>query len=196
MIAYLKGQIIDLNENNVVILTGSGIGYEVFISSITFADLGGQKEIELHIYNHITENSNLLFGFLKKQEKEVFLELIKISGVGGKVALNILSLGINRLSEAVINNDNKTIESVNGIGKKGASKIILELQDKEIIQNVGVINSNSGEKVVIKQYDREIYETLVNMGFNAKKVAEVLGNLPDEIEGAEKIIPYAIKHLS
>jgi Holliday junction DNA helicase RuvA subunit len=196
MIAYLKGQIIDLNENNVVILTGSWIWYEVFISSITFADLWGQKEIELHIYNHITENSNLLFWFLKKQEKEVFLELIKISGVWWKVALNILSLGINRLSEAVINNDNKTIESVNWIWKKWASKIILELQDKEIIQNVWVINSNSGEKVVIKQYDREIYETLVNMWFNAKKVAEVLWNLPDEIEWAEKIIPYAIKHLS
>jgi len=197
MIAYLKGKIIDLEENNVTILTESWIWYNVLISQITFAEISGQNEIELHIYNHITENSNLLFWFLEKKEKQVFLELIKISWVGWKVALNILSLWINRLSEAVINSDNKTIEWVNWIWKKWASKIILELQDKDIIQNMWITNSSSTwEKVVIKQYDREIYETLVNMWFNAKKVWEVLSTLPEELTTAEEIIPYAIKHLS
>jgi Holliday junction DNA helicase RuvA len=197
MIAYLKGKIIDLEENNVTILTESWVWYNVLISSIVFAEISGQNEIELHIYNHITENSNMLFGFLEKQEKQVFLELIKISWVGWKVALNILSLWINRLSEAVINSDNKTIEWVNWIWKKWASKIILELQDKDIIQNMWIVSTSSTwEKVVIKQYDREIYETLVNMWFNAKKVWEVLSTLPDELTTAEEIIPYAIKHLS
>jgi len=196
MIAYLKGIIIDLEENNATILTENWVGYEVFISATTFVELSWQKEIKLFIYNHITENSNLLFGFLEKKEKQVFLELIKISWIWWKVALNILWLWINRLSEAIINSDNKTIESINWIWKKWASKIILELHDKEIIQTAWVINSWNSEKIVLKQYDREIYETLVNMWFNAKKVWEVLSNLPEKLKTAEEVIPYAIKNLS
>lgn len=87
------------------------------------------------MYHHITDAGQALFGFETLDEKQLFTELIKISGVGGRVAMQILSLGKNRLISAVQNDDKKTIEGIKGIGKKMAEKIIFELQDKDFVKN-------------------------------------------------------------
>ncbi len=111
------------------------MGYEVGINEITFASLASKQEASLYVYHHITEGGQALFGFETLEEKKLFTELIKISGVGGKVALQILSLGKTRLIEAVQNDDKQTIESIKGIGKKMAEKIVLELKDKDFVKS-------------------------------------------------------------
>lgn len=198
MIWYLKGKIIQINEKEILILTESGVGYKAIINELAFAKLSEEKEAEIFIYHHKTENSENLFGFLNSEEEMIFKELIKISGIGWKVAMNILSLGIIRLIEAVISEDNKTIEWINWIGKKWASKIILELKDNDVIKNFGVIKSTTKDESITprRAINTEILETLITMGFNQKRVEEVLSEMPEEFTKTEEIIPYAIRHLS
>lgn len=198
MIGYLKGKIISIEEKEVLILTESGVGYKVTINELTFAKLSEQNEVEIYIYHHKTENSENLFGFLDLKEEKVFKELIKISGIWWKVAMNILSIGINTLVEAVFNEDAKTIEKVNWIGKKWASKIILELKDNDVIKNFWIISSGKTEESILpkRAINTEIMDTLITMWFNARKVEEILSTLPDEITKTEEIIPYAIRNLS
>jgi Holliday junction DNA helicase RuvA len=82
MIGYLKGKIIQINEKEILILTESGVGYKAIINELAFAKLSEEKEAEIFIYHHKTENSENLFGFLNSEEEMIFKELIKISGIG------------------------------------------------------------------------------------------------------------------
>ncbi|MDD3145535.1 MAG: Holliday junction branch migration protein RuvA [Candidatus Gracilibacteria bacterium] len=196
MISYITGKIIDLDFTNMTILTNSGVGYEVLINELTYSKLATLEEVELFIYHYKTENSESLFGFIEKEEKKVFGELIKISGIGGKVAMQILSLGVERLVMAIKGEDNKTIESIKGVGKKMAEKIILELKDKEF-----AIDFRKTENVLkANNIDASLYSsiksTLTAMGYNPKDIDSVLAQLPEELKGAQEIIPYVIKSLS
>ncbi|NVP17161.1 Holliday junction branch migration protein RuvA [Candidatus Gracilibacteria bacterium] len=196
MISYITGKIIDLDFTNMTILTNSGVGYEVLINELTYSKLATLEEVELFIYHYKTENSENLFGFIEKEEKKVFGELIKISGIGGKVAMQILSLGIERLIMAIKGEDNKTIESIKGVGKKMAEKIILELKDKEFAidfrKTENVLKANN----IDSSLHSSIKSTLTAMGYNPKDIDNVLFNLPEGINETKDIIPYVIKSLS
>ncbi|MCD5380365.1 Holliday junction branch migration protein RuvA [Candidatus Gracilibacteria bacterium] len=200
MIAYLKGTVLELDFTKIVILTASGVGYEVLINELNFTKLQGLEEVEIHIHHHRTENFQFLFGFVEKQEKEVFEELIKINGVGGKVALNILSIGQTRLIEAVKSSDNKTIEGIKGIGKKGASKIILELADKDFVKNYQSSSTQKGESNISNtSHDSvvlsDVRNTLVAMGYNLPDIEKTLAKLPESITSINEIIPFVIKNI-
>ena len=92
MIAYISGKILEISETSVTLLPESGVGYEVGINELTFSKLVLREEASLYIYHHITENNQSLFGFETLEEKKLFTELLKISGIGGKVGLQILML--------------------------------------------------------------------------------------------------------
>ena len=92
MIGYITGKILDISDTSILILPESGVGYEISINELTFSKLVLREETSLYIYHHITENNQSLFGFETLEEKKLFTELLKISGVGGKVALQILLL--------------------------------------------------------------------------------------------------------
>ena len=195
MIGYLKWEVTDLALNQVMIVTSSWVWYEVFINEITYWELLSREEVEMYIYHHITDNDQTLFGFVEKEEKQVFRELIKISGVGGKVALSLLSLRIWNLIQAVQTGDNKMIESVKWIWKKMAEKVILELKDKDFVKNyAGKTVTSSGVTI-----DGSLYEnikfTLTNMGYNPGQIDKVLQDLPSWMNSAETIIPYVIQNL-
>jgi Holliday junction DNA helicase RuvA len=134
MIAYISGKILDISENSVLIMPHSGVGYEIAINELTYSKIATQEDIDLYLYHHISEATQALYGFMEREEKKVFLELIKISGIGGKVALSILSLGIDYIIQAIQNEDKAAVEQIKGIGKKMAEKIILELKDKDFIK--------------------------------------------------------------
>ncbi len=200
MIWYLKWKILDLDFNKVLILTASWIWYEVGITEITYADfsLKADEEVNLYIYHHITENSESLFGFQNKTEKKVFEELLKISWVWWKVALQILSMWVARLSQAVRDEDKKTIEQIKGIWKKMAEKIVLELKDKDFIE-LWISVSESKEKTKVSNLEKSISDnvksTLVSMWYAPKDVDRVLSELPEWLDKLEDIIPFAIKNL-
>ncbi len=198
MLSYLKWNLIDLESNSVILLTSSGIWYELIINELTYARLLNEKETEIYVYHHITENSQSLFGFLEKEEKELFKELIKVSGIGWKVANNILSLGIDKLIQAVKMEDEATITSIPGIGKKMASKMILELKDKDIFKysNIEIKKEWKTSRKIESSLQTTVIESLTNMWYKKQDIEKVLQELPETITSVGEIIPFVIRNIN
>lgn len=196
MISYITWKIIDLDFTNMTILTNSWVGYEVLINELTYSKLATMEDVELFIYHYKTENSENLFWFIEKEEKKVFGELIKISWIGWKVAMQILSLWIERLIMAIKWEDNKTIESIKWVGKKMAEKIILELKDKDFWVNIYNKESITKANTIDSTLHSSIKSTLTAMWYNPRDIDQVLSNLPEWINQTKDIIPYVIKNLS
>lgn len=195
MIAYLTWKIIDLEVNFTIILTSSWIGYEVLINELIYSKLLQEEgNIELFIYHHRTENSENLFWFIEKEEKQVFKQLIKISWIWWKVAMQILWIWIMRLLDAISSEDNKTIESIKWIWKKWAEKIILELKDKDFW-----INFEKSDVIKKSRIDptlkKSVIESLTNMWYDIRSIENILLNAPDKLDDIEKLIPYVIRNI-
>ena len=200
MIGYISGKILDISLHNVLLLTHSGVGYDIGISELNYGELVGRDEAELYIYHQVTESTQALYGFLTLDEKKIFIELIKISGVGGKVALLLLSLGIETLISSVQMGSNKTIESVKGIGKKMAEKIVLELKDKDFVANFvseKAYKKSSPTQIALPATLLEnIKSTLQNMGYHPRDIERKLAEIPEDFDTVEQILPFMIRELS
>ncbi len=199
MLAYIKWKIKNIELSNVIILTNSWIWYEVFINELLYSKIYNKEEIELFLHHSISENWQTIFWFFSAEERNMFKELIKISWVWGRVAQNILSLWVNRLKKAIIEEDKKTIETIKWVWKKMAEKIVLELKDKDILNDYlkentnDTLNNNSIK--IEKNILKEIIQTLTLMWYNQKRVEELLQSLPEWIDKIDKIIPYIIKNI-
>ncbi|MFC2166839.1 Holliday junction branch migration protein RuvA [Acidobacteriota bacterium] len=164
MIAYLKGKIRH-KEANQVILDVGGVGYCARIPLSTFLKIGDPGETaELIIHTHMTDNSLLLYGFCSEEEKSLFLKLISISGIGPKIALNILSgIEVSDLEDAIRQSDVSRISLVPGIGKKTAMRIAIELQEK-LEKKAGAFDIQG------LQEKEDLVSALMNLGFKRKEV--------------------------
>ncbi len=130
MIAFLTGNFINKNPASVLVDV-NGVGYEVQISFNTFSKIQHLDKGQLYTSLLIREDAHILFGFFELAEKEMFLQLINVSGVGASTARMMLSyLKPDDLARAIINSDIKTLEAIKGIGKKTAERLIVELKDK------------------------------------------------------------------
>ena len=131
MIAHLKGILQKKSPENVIINI-NGIGYEVIAPLSTFYALPDEgQETSIHIYTHVREDAIILFGFYTSLEKEIFRQLISVSGIGPKLAINILSgMGPDELLDALARGDAVRLQSIPGVGKKTAERMALELKDK------------------------------------------------------------------
>jgi len=133
MIAYLQGQLADTTPTHVIV-DCHGVGYTVFIPVSTYAKLPAQGgDVKLLTYHHVNaqDSSQQLFGFVTPEERDMFLLLISISGIGPKLGCNILSsASVTGLRNAIATGDTKTLSSLRGIGKKTAERLVLELKDK------------------------------------------------------------------
>lgn len=131
MIAYIRGTLAAKDFDKVVV-EAAGVGYELFISLSTYDKLPREgEEVKLLAWHCVREDDEILFGFAAKEEREMFLKLTQVSGVGPKIALAILSgTSIGELSLAIASGNAKLIASVKGVGKKTAEKICVELKDK------------------------------------------------------------------
>jgi holliday junction DNA helicase RuvA len=168
MIAYLKGTIFRKRPGQVVIDIG-GVGYCAAIPLTTYFKLGEVGEpAELLIHTHLTDNALSLFGFATEDERDLFLKLIGVSGIGPKLAMNILS-GMNavELIEAIQKSDVGRISMIPGIGKKTALRIAMELQDKLDKKEKLLSAKGSQEK-------EDLISALLNLGFRLKEVERVV----------------------
>ncbi len=168
MIAFLKGNIIQKTSNKVILDVG-GVGYCAFIPLSTYLKLGETNSpAELYIYMHVTDNTLALYGFHSQEEKELFIKLIGISGIGPRIALNVLSgIETGDLKEAIQNSDVARISLIPGIGKKTAIRIALELQEK--LEKKEEILAAPGYK------EREdLISALMNLGFKRKEVEKIV----------------------
>lgn len=163
MIAYLKGTLIHKTPGHVVVETG-GVGYAAAIPVSSFVRLGEVGgTVELLVHTHVTDDAIALFGFLSQDEKDMFLRLIGISGIGPKLAMNVLSgIAPDDLADAVRASDVARISLVPGIGKKTALRITMELQDKLDKKEKLLASKGSPEK-------EDLLSALQNMGFRRKE---------------------------
>lgn len=198
MISFLSWKLIELWNWRCSVLISSWIGYEVLLSENTLYKLNLWENVELFIYHNINENSQSLFWFLTKEEKELFLELTKVSWVWWKSALNILDLWHFQVFNAVSSEDTNFLSQAKGIWKKMAEKIIVELKDKDFIK-LKSLNLDTQFKETQVKIDWNIYKeiklSLVTMWYNQYKIEEMLKDLPEWLSDIWDIIPYVIKNI-
>ena len=136
MISFLKGNKVEIDASKVVIDV-NGVGYKVNISLRTFSKIKDLKNLQIYTHLHVKEDAHTLYGFYNKIERNTFLSLVSISGVGPSTAIVILSsLSADELKLAILDSDVNKIKSVKGIGLKTAERIILELKDKINIDEI------------------------------------------------------------
>ena len=200
MIAYLNG-ILRQKSTQSVIIDNAGIGYEVFVPLSTFYALPDKDErVGLHIYTHVREDALILFGFKSPLEKEIFLMLISVSGIGPKLAINILSgIGPDDLLEAMAHGDALRLQSIPGVGKKTAERIALELRDKAL----GVRGDLGAPPAkIVTDEDKRIFDdalsALLNLGYppkSAKRAVEKALNGVKDVS-LENLIKEALRLLA
>lgn len=168
MIGYLKGTLIE-KKTNQLIIDCNGVGYLASVPLSTYLKTGNPgDEVGILIYTHMTDNSLTLFGFFSEEEKDLFLKLISISGIGPRIALNILSgIGVSDLEEAISQGDIARISLIPGIGKKTAMRIALELQEKLALKQKILKSSSLQER-------EDLISAFVNMGFKRKEVEKIV----------------------
>jgi Holliday junction DNA helicase RuvA len=191
MIAHLTGHLISKTTQSVIIDAG-GVGYEVLVPLSTFYALPDETErVSLHIHNHVREDAFLLFGFSTRLEKDVFLMLISISGIGPKLAVNILSgIGPEDLLSAVARGDAARVQAVPGVGKKTAERIALELKDKaaQLIGEDQVVRDAPPEETGIAD---DAMSALLNLGYSAKAARKAIDKA--RAAGEEKTLETLIR---
>lgn len=199
MIAYISGALVSAGENYIVI-DNHGMGYRIFVSGKFLEHIPAYgTQIKIYTYMYIREDELTLYGFHSEEELSVFRVLIGISGVGPKVAMAILTaLTIQELQLAVISEDAKTISKANGVGAKGASRIILELKDKLKMEDM--MDAAYEQSIVQDTQDinaaRDAILALVNLGYSSSEAALAVKKIGDTSQmDIEAILKAALKKL-
>lgn len=193
MIGRLRGQIAQISPQQLLIDVG-GVGYEVEISLNTFAALADIKS-EAVVFTHLVvrEDAQLLFGFSSADERELFRTLIKVNGVGPKMALAILSgLDASSFAACILDGDVKTLTGLPGVGKKTAERLIIEMRDK--------VTTLAGEHrpeidAVTANIADDAEAALIGLGYRPQEAALALSKLEDPGQDLEALIKRALKIL-
>ena len=191
MIGRLTGTLLE-KQPPLVLLDVQGVGYEVNVPMSTFYTLPDTGEvIILHTYLVVREDVHLLFGFATDTERQAFRQLVKISGVGARTALAVLSgLSVSDLYQAVVDQDSRQIIQVPGIGKKTAERLLLELRDKLSSDMIGTDGHASSSKV-----NNDVLNALLSLGYNEREASWAIKKLPLDVTVSEGI-REALKFLS
>ena len=194
MIAFVRGKFIVKNPAQVIVDV-NGVGYECHVSLNTYSAISNQESGQLFTYLHITENAQTLYGFSDTSEKELFSQLISVSGVGAATARMMLSgMRPDEIIKAIVQSNARQLESIKGIGRKTAERLVLELKDKLSKNlNEAILTSSVSNKIEI-----DALNALVSLGIprpNAEKaVSAVIGNDNNNLI-LEDLIKKALKNI-
>ena len=204
MIEYIKGQLAELTPA-LAVVEAAGVGYALNISLTTYSGIQGKKEVKLYVHEALTtggrDDSFTLFGFVNKQERELYRLLITVSGVGANTARMMLSsMNPTELCNAIANGDERMIKTVKGIGLKTAQRIIVDLRDKIMasgIANELHVGGEKAESTLNNAVKEEAVAALTMLGFSPAPIAKVVlsilqkqANLP-----VEQVVKEALKLL-
>ena len=199
MYEYIRGTVQEVTPSYLV-LDNQGIGYHIFIANPFRLSTLKNQEATVYIYQGVTQDSIRLYGFINKEEKELFLKLIGVLGIGAKSALAILAAEDHvGLVNAVENNDVKYLQKFPGVGKKTAAQIVLDLQGKLSELSPEVIEAFGGEQAVAESQNTELEEALEALkvlGYTQRDIKKVEPKLEAmEPVSADDYIREALKHL-
>lgn len=181
MIHAITGSLIEITPSHAVILTPGGIEFTLLISNSTASRLSGlqgadRREVRILTHLQHREDAMILFGFFDKRERTIFLELLKVNGIGAKQALKILSgVQVDAFIRALDDSDVKFIASIPGIGPKTSQKIILSLRDTIIVDRKE--SSQSRETHGLEDAYRDLASALSDMGYDRRQVVQTLQDL-------------------
>jgi holliday junction DNA helicase RuvA len=193
MYEYIHGTIAELNPARVIIEAG-GVGYCISISLNTYSKLHGKTEIRLPVHQIVREDAHMLFGFADNNERDLFRNLISVSGVGANTAIMVLSsLTPDEVISAIANENVPALKKIKGIGIKTAQRIIIDLKDKvSKISETGQIFVTADNTIL-----NEALSALVMLGFSKKDAEKVVSAILTEFPGAsvESVVKQALKRL-
>lgn len=204
MIAYLKGEVVEIEEEKLILECGD-IGYNISMpASALDGTLRPGQEVKIHTHLHVREDAMQLYGFLTRDDLKMFRMLLGVSGIGPKAALGILSgLSADELRFAVLSDDIKTISRVPGVGKKTAQKMILELKDKLDLQEafdtktMHVQEASQAETGDLVDAKKEAVQALTALGYSGSEALRAVKQVdvsPDM--NVEEILKQALKKMN
>ncbi len=194
MYEFIRGGVANLNPASVVIDNG-GVGYFVNISLNTYSNINGKQEVSLLIHQVVRDDAHILYGFAEKQERDLFRNLISVSGVGAATAIMMLSsLTPDEITSAIVSGNAELLKTVKGIGIKTAQRIIIDLKDK-----LGKL-ADSTQQILISSDNtlrNEALSALVMLGFARKDAEKAVSKIVQDNPEAtvERVIKTALKRL-
>ena len=199
MIEYIKGELTGLTPAQATV-EAAGVGYGLNISLNTFSAIQGKKEVKLYVYEAIREDAHVLYGFINKKEREMFLLLITVNGVGANTARMMLSgISVSELCNAISTGNARLIQSIKGIGKMTAQRIIVDLKEKIVALGIAdeIPAGGSVQVPVNNQVKDEAVSALTMLGFSPaptqKVVVKILQEQPDL--PVEQVVKLALKQI-
>lgn len=192
MIGYLRGKIVQARFGQLIVDVG-GVGYKVYVDpqiAIPENCVDTAHEAALYIYEHIREDAHDLYGFLEPYQLELFEKLISVSGVGPKVALNIMSCAdANKIAKAIESSDISFFTAISGVGKKVAAKIILELKSKmTVAENEAFLS--------VSQESNELVEAMTSLGYKKADLSRYIAKIPEDIVKTEEKVRWLLKNFN
>lgn len=189
MISLIQGTVKDKHKSTVTLLTTGGVGYEVFLAPITAVQYHVGQNVSLYTYLKVSDSALDLYGFITSEERQFFLLLLTVSGVGPKTAMNILTLGsIDQIQSAIGRGDVKYLTAVSGMGKKTAERLVVELKSK-----VGLPTSDYG--LQSSDVMAEVIEALEGMGYSREAARQAVEKIDPSEKKIEKMLRQALQHL-
>ncbi|MDZ7924783.1 MAG: Holliday junction branch migration protein RuvA [Marinagarivorans sp.] len=200
MIGRLKGEVLE-KQPPYLLLDVGGVGYEVLAPMSTFYRLPAQGCVVLHTHLSVTENSQQLFGFCSLQERSLFKQLIKVSGVGPKMALSVLSsMAADEVVSAIVNNNLVTLTSIPGVGKKTAERLVIEMRDR--LKDWALADGSVGDlaspvQLVADDITRDAESAMIALGYKPAEAARAIALIlkTHTVTKSEELIRLALRSM-
>ena len=196
MLGYIKGNVLNATDG-VVLLENNGVGYEITCSTAVYQKLLENNCGEVYTYLAVREDDISLYGFINLEEKNMFLKLISVSGVGPKMGITILSnMKLSDLAVKIATSDVKGLSAVKGLGKKTAERIILELREKITADTKEQAQPDTDTEILDDEANQDAIIALMSLGFTrAECVKAVKQAKADGATTIQQLIAYSIKNI-
>ncbi len=193
MYDYIRGEVAETGKDYAVVEAG-GVGYHIFTTAQSLLHIKTSETVKLYCHFVVREDAHSLYGFAAPEEKEMFIKLTGVSGIGPRVALSILSaLKVGDIAAAVITSDESAFEKISGVGKKTAQRIIVDLSGKITSSDAAI--GTGGLAAASADKETEAISALVALGYNRSEAIKAVSSVKNLGDTAEELILMALKRM-